>query len=175
MINLLPQQWQDKLKAEEVFKEVAILGIVAVVSSLVFALSLWLVLIFYSNNLKYVKISLAGKEQEMAIFNIESAEKEIVSSRDLVSKLNAFYKKQAKITDIFLKTAGALPQGVTLSGFGYSMGNVDLAGFAPNRDLLVAFKVNLEKQPGFKKVVFPSENWLTSQNINFTATLKYEP
>jgi len=175
MINLLPQQWQDKLKAEETFKKVAILGIVAVASSLVFALSLWLVLVFYSNDLKYAKIAMAGKEQEMAIYNIEAVEKNIVSGSELVYKLDSFYKNQAKITDIFLKAAGSLPQGVTLSGFEYSAGNVGLAGFVPNRDLLVALKVNLEKQPGFKKIVFPSENWLTAQDINFTAILKYEP
>jgi len=175
MINLLPKQWQDKLREEKIFKEVVTLGIIAVAASLVLVLSLWLVLIFYSNDLKYAQIALAGKGQQMAIFNIESAEKEIIFDNSLVSKLDEFYKKQVKITDIFLKAAGSLPEGVTLSSFGYSSGSVSLEGFSPDRDSLVVFKANLEKQSGFKKVTFPPENWLTSKNINFTASFKYEP
>jgi len=75
MVNLLPQYWQKKLKEEEIFKTVSILGIVVVFAMFAFILMLLFVKYFYSSSIVSLEISATEKEKEMKIFNIEDEEK----------------------------------------------------------------------------------------------------
>jgi len=173
MINLLPQSCQNKLRKEEISKIAAILGIVGVAALLVFILMLALVRSYYYAQLKSAQIVFAEKEREMEIFNVKETEALIVRDSGSISKVSDFFANQIKITGIFLQTAAALPQGVFLSGFSYSSGKVELNGFAPDRNSLVVFKNNLEACPDFADVVFPSENWLAAQDIDFKVNFNY--
>jgi len=63
---------------------------------------------------------------------------------------------------------------VTLSELSVVEKNIHLSGFSPDRNSLVTFKSNLEKETAFKNIVFPPENWLEAKNISFSINLEYE-
>jgi len=174
MINLLPQYWQKKLDDEENVKTIAILGIILVVTLLLFAVMLYLAKVKYSGELKAGEIVIAEKKSQMEMLEVNAAEKSIVDYDSLVLEVDKFYKKKTRVTDVFLKVADALPSGVYLTSFNYSSGKIELRGFAPEREKLVAFKGNLEKEKDLSDVNFPSSNWLTAQNIDFMVILKYD-
>jgi len=172
MVNLLPQYWQKKLKDEEVFKTVSILGIVVVLAMISFILMLFLVKQYYSVNVAYLDAAVVEKEQELKIFKTEADEKKAVATDELVSRIGNFYAGQIKITDLFSRVSGATPAGVDLASFGYYLNNIDIQGYATDRDALVSFKNKLESVPGFKKVIFPQDNWLKARDISFSANIE---
>ena len=175
MFNLLPPYWQKKLEEEELFKTVTILGTVATAASLSFILMLMLVKIYFSIELKNVQVVTEEKAKEMEIFGINEAEKEITLRNKFVAKVNEFYSDQMSITEMVARVAQTLPAGVTLSRLSLANNNtINLSGYSPDRNSLIAFKSNLEKEPSFRKVVFPPENWLMAQNIAFDINFKYE-
>jgi Tfp pilus assembly protein PilN len=174
MINLLPPYWKRKLEEEGLFKTVAIMGTVFAMSATAFVLMLALVRIYFSIELKYAQIAAEEKEKEMEILNVKATEDEISSRNQFVAKVKNFYASQAPVAGMIGLVARALPEGVTLSSLSLSGSTVHLTGFSPDRNSLVVFKSNLEKDPSFKNIVFPPENWLMAQNISFSINLEYE-
>lgn len=176
MINLLPSYWQKKLDEEEFFGAVIILGIVIAAASLSFILMLLLARVYFSIELKEAQIVLDEKKKEMEIYGIAAAENNISSYNKFILKAKEFYNNQVLITEIIKLITGILPDGITLSEFGISSDNViNLSGFSRDRNSLILFKSNLEKESSFSNVIFPPENWLMAQDIIFDINLKYEP
>lgn len=66
-----------------------------------------------------------------------------------------------------------MPSGISLNEFVYSLGKVELSGFAAERVSLVEFKENLEMCPDFLNVDFPSKNWLMAKDIEFNINFEY--
>ena len=170
MINLLPQYWKNNLREEEIVKTISILGIVVVAAGFCFIMMLFLVRAFYLTKVAAMDVTVAEKERDAKIFNVESAEKQIIADGKLESKANDFYKSQVRVTELFSKVLGALPPEVSLASFDYSVSNVTIKGFSASRDALISFKDNLEKDSDFKNVTFPPDNWLQAQDIIFSAT-----
>ncbi len=153
----------------------AIMGTVLTMSALAFVLMLVLVRIYFSIELKNAQVAVEEKEKEMEIMNIKPTEIEISARNKFVAKVSDFYAQQKPVTEMIMLVAAALPDGVTLSSLSITENTVHLAGFSPDRNSLVTFKSNLEKDPSFKNIVFPPENWLMAQNISFSVNLEYEP
>jgi len=176
MLNLIPPYWQKKLEEEEFFKTVMILGTVAAAASLSFVLMLMLVKVYFSIELKDVQVIAEEKSKEMEISRIKTAEGEMSSSNKFVLMVKDFYGSQVLATEMVARVSQTLPEGVTLSRLSLANNNtVNLSGFSPDRNSLILLKSNLEKEPSFKDVVFPPENWLVAQNIIFDINLQYEP
>lgn len=175
MINLLPPYWQKKLEEEELFKTVVIMGTVLAVSAAAFVLMLVLVRVYFSIELKNAQIAAEEKEKEAEILNIKPTEDEISTRNKFVAKVSDFYAERVSVIEMISLVASALPEGVTLSDLSVSGNTIHLAGFSPDRNSLVTFKSNLEKEPSFKKIIFPPENWLTAENISFSINFEYEP
>lgn len=173
MINLLPNYYQKKLEDEETTRAIAVLGTVVFAAIMALVLALLLMRVFYNLELKTEQILAAEKEEEMKIYKVEEVEKKIIHNNGLISKVADFYGQQTIVTDIFLETAESIPEGIYLSGFSYSLGKIDLNGFAAKREQLVDFKGRLEQVKSFKNAVFPSENWLTANNIKFRVSFEY--
>jgi Tfp pilus assembly protein PilN len=175
MMNLLPQTWQAKLREEEIFKTVSILGIVAVCAALSFALMLLLVKNYYSVRISFLEAAAAEKEQEANIFDVKDQAGEAADFAAQISRVGDFYDSQVKVTGLFARISDALPEGVKLIDFSYSDNSVGIKGIAADRDRLVVFKKNLEAVEEFSKVDFPPDNWLKSEDINFGAQLELAP
>lgn len=174
MINFLPPQQKEALLAEEKLKLILILGIIVFALIVSVFLNIISTKIFLSSQLEIQKIFLAEREREFESFNVKEAEKEIRETNAIFSGMRAFYLKQAGLIGVLEKVASLLPGEVYLTDFNFSDQKISLAGFSPDRDKLMAFKENLEKEKDFKNVYFPPSNWLEKNNINFIVSLSYE-
>lgn len=172
MINLLPQQQKEEIITEEKFKLVLIFGIVI----LAFLISLSLILFSIKNiifgQLEIQKIFL--KEKELKVQKIQEMENKIKDYNLILSNLDSFYQKNLNLTEILEKLSKILPQGTYLTNFNFNLSTlqISLSGFCPDRETLLSFKENLEKEEKFEKVYFPPSNWLEPTDINFSLIFK---
>ena len=179
MINLLPPQEKAELRQEENMRLVFLFEFLF----LIFLISLFL-------GLLSIKISIAGeaeiqrvlyseREKEFENSPLPILERQIIESNEKLSRLNSFYERQFNFTEISELISKNLPPEMYLSGLtiaslpeGRGGKACSLFGFSPNRESLLQFKENLEKEKKFNEINFPSSNWVTSENINFLATFK---
>jgi Tfp pilus assembly protein PilN len=176
MINLLPPAEKEELLLREQQNLVLILGILF----LSFLISLSLILLS-------IKISLSGdleiqkmilKEMEKEISLNQELEEKIKNSNQALSNLNSFYQSQSNLTQILEKISGLLPSGTYLTNLNINPlqkekgMQISLSGFCPNREILLSFKENLEKEGSFSEIYFSPENWVKPNDINFNVTFK---
>lgn len=174
MINLLPPQQKEELLEEEKLKLVLILGIVV----LAFLISLTLILLSIktslSADLEIQKIYFEQRKKELESPGIQELEEKIKNYNLTLSKLETFYQKQLDLTSILEEISQTLPEGTYLTTFNFNpqTSQISLTGFAPNREILLQFKENLEKTKGLKEINFPASNWIEPTDINFSVTLR---
>jgi Tfp pilus assembly protein PilN len=174
MINLLPQYWQKKLDNEELFRVVAILGIVAVAALLSFVMMLFLIKSYFEGDLKVQDIVALEKNQEIIDFKVAEAEQKMADFDKFITKLKKIYDNQTKVTEIFSQVTKSLPKGIILTDFNYALGKINLSGVSLDQETLVALKENLVGNKNFKDIVLPLDSLLVSDNINFNVSFDYE-
>lgn len=170
MINLLPPKQKEELLEEEKLKLVLILGIVI----LAFLISLSLILVSIKTiifgQVEIQKIFL--EEKELKTKKIQDLETKIKDYNLTLSHLDSFYQKNPHLTEILEKLSKTMPEGIYLTSFNFSLPNLEisLSGFSPDRQTLLEFKKNLEKEEKFENVYFPATNWISPTDINFSLT-----
>ncbi len=176
MINLLPPENKKELIQEENWKLIMILGILI----LVFLISLFLILfsikIFISGEVEVQKIIFNEREIEFKNSQMQLLQEEVITVNEKLSGLDKFYKNQRELTEIFEKISKILPSEIYLTNLSLASQpkpvSFNLTGFSPNRETLLKFKENLEKEGTFSEINFPASSWMEPVNINFTATFK---
>lgn len=174
MINLLPIQQKEELILEEKFKLVLILGIIILVSIISLVLILFSIKISILGALEIQKIYLEQKEKELKIAKIQELEEKIKDLNFTLSNLNSFYQSQIDLTEILEKISKILPENTYLTSlnFNSSLSQFSLSGFSPDRETLLQFKGNLEREEKFEQIYFPPTVWVTPTDINFSVTFK---
>jgi len=172
MINLLPLEQKEELREEEKWKLILILGIIILAVLISFTLILFSIKTVLSGDLQIQKIFLEQKEKELELSKIKELETKIRDYNLTLSNLDSFYEKNLNLTEIFERVSKTLPIGTYLTTFNFSLTafQISLSGFCENRETLLEFKKNLEKEEKFEKVYFPSSNWVSPTNINFSVT-----
>ncbi len=170
MINLLPPEEKSILMEERNFKEILILGMVVF-----FGLcSLSLILLFININLRggvvLQKVVWQQKQEEFESSRAKELEREIIQLNQMLSGINDFYQRKFCLTDVFEEFFESLPSQIHLTRISYQEDNrkISLSGFSPSRAILLELKENLEKREGFQDVYFPSSNWISPFDIQFS-------
>lgn len=173
MINLLPLQQKEELNQEEKLKLILILGIVISAFLISLTLILFSIKITILGQVQIQKISLEQREKEFKSAQIQELEKRIGDYNSILSALDSFYDQNLNLTEILEKTSKTLPAGTYLTTFNFNPTTLEisLSGFCPNREILLEFKENLEKEEKFEKVYFPPANWVNPTDINFSVIL----
>jgi Tfp pilus assembly protein PilN len=178
MINLLPPQEKEILRQEEKYKSASILGILFLVFLICLILILFSIKISISGEVEAQKILLSQEEERFKGTQTQNLEEKIISSNQILSKLNSFYYSQISLTGVLEKISRSLPSGVYLTTFNFSSGapsgsgQISLSGFSPNREILLEFKKNLEKEENFQEIYFPPSNWVKPTDIDFLVTFQ---
>ena len=91
-------------------------------------------------------------------------------------KLDQVYLKQGDMiiwTSILEKLSNITPSGVYITNLSYQLSNkqVNLSGWANNRNKLLAFQDSLEQASNFIKVDAPLSNLIKQNNISFSFML----
>ncbi len=174
MINLLPPEQKEELEQEESFKIIIILGILFL--SLVVSLTLILFSIKTSilGTLEVQRIYLEEREKELKSAEVQEIEERIKESNQGLSELNSFYQSEKDLTSILEEFSETLPKDTYLTNLNFNSvsSQFSLSGFCPNRETLLEFKKNLEKEEKFKEIYFPPTDWVAPTDINFSITLK---
>ncbi len=180
MINLLPFRNKKELLSEERWRIFLILGIVFLAFLICFSLILYSIKIYLSGQITVQRILLETEEKKFKTSETQNLEKEISFFNKELLELKSFYQKQLNPTEILEKISATLPDGVYLTTLSFNplTGNdkyliqISLSGFCPAREILIAFKQNLESVENFGEVDFPPSNWLELTDINFSVTFK---
>jgi len=181
MINLLPLKEKKNLQEEKRLKFILILGILLLAIFVSFCLILFVIKIIISSQIETQKTILEKGESEFQNSQLKDLQEIINNSNKALSELNTFYKQQFDFSDILEKISKILPPKTYLTNISFNSqidkdGNrllaCNLSGFSPDRDTLLQFKNNLEKETEFKEVYFPPSNWISPININFSINFK---
>ena len=180
MINLLPQKQKRELSGKKDLKIVLILGILLLSFLLSFTLIFFTIKIFISRDLEVEEVFLAEKERIISLN--QQIEEDLKETNLSFSNLNSFYEGKGNLILLLEKISSILPAGTYLEEFNYNLregeggikSNISISGFCPNRDTLLTFKKNLEKENEFSDVNFPPENWIEPINIKFNISFTFQ-
>jgi len=171
-INLLPPKAKTELFEEEIKRLIIILGGLA----LFFLISLTLILfsteISISAQVSSKQTQLDIQEEQLRAPEIQNLKEKITKANQDLSKLDSFYEGQIKLGEIFEKISEILLPNMYLTTLSYKKEDlqISLSGYAPNRENLLEFKKNLEKE--FPNPYFPPQNWIKSIDIDFQVNFK---
>ena len=172
MINLLPSQEKEELKKEEKFKVILTLGIIILASLVSFSLILSSINIFLSGEVESQKIIYNQREKELKNPQIQTFQVNLADFNKKISQLDSFYQNQVAFTEILEKISGTIPPEISILSLSFSLEEktikCSLAGFSPDRDILIRFKDTLEKEESFTEIYFPPTSWIKPKDINFT-------
>jgi Tfp pilus assembly protein PilN len=172
MINLLPKKEKEELIFEEKKKISLILGI----QIFVFLISLLLVLfsinIYILSQVSFQKIIFSQEEKRFEESEAKIFQEKLKFLNQEISNLSSFYKNQLSLTENLDKISGILPSGIYLTSFSFNTdtSQISLSGSALNRETLLKFKENLEKEKKFSQIYFLPNSWLDP--TEFSVNLK---
>jgi len=187
MINLLPPKYRQKLREEERFRLVLLLGIILGIGLL--ALSVFFLV---------VQISLAkerlSQESNLSLLEAKSVKEgsilaEIKNRNSKLRNIDSFKQKRRSLKDVFDEVDFALPQDLYLLSFSYTpaseikkkggetertLATIAVTGKAQTREELLLFKDALQANLFFAEVVFPPSNWVSPIDITFSFQAKLQ-
>ena len=172
MINLLPPQEKRRLAQEEIQRMIIIWGFVIAA----FLASFTMAILFTATQVNWrvdvQELLLDGLRKELEDSSTAKLRKELVDANRLLSDAEPLLDG-GRVSGIFDLIAVHLPQGVYITGLSYSdsPGTLNLEGFSPTRNALLAFKSSLEEDSFFSVVEFPASNWIKPEDINFRVNL----
>jgi len=184
MINLLPLVYREKLREEQRFRLVLILGVVFITALL--ALSVFLMVI---------QVSLAKERlsQEAKLFSFQegsagedSALSEITNWNAQLKNIEKFKEERRSLKEVLDQVGLNISADLSLLSLSYTpafetkkkdevvrtLGIIAAVGKAQTREQLLSFKDALQANPFFAAVVFPPSNWVSPRDITFSFQAK---
>ncbi len=183
MINLLPPKNKQELLGEESYKVIIILGISALAILACLSLILYAINIFISGEIDYQKTIYEQKEKELTSPKMLTLEKNLKSFNETFLRLDYFYRDKFKAVKALEEISKAVPEGIYLTNLSVNAASGEegeeraatciLSGFSPDRETLLEFKENLEKEENnFEEIYFPPATWVKPVDINFVVNFK---
>ena len=167
MINLLPSRVKQELQQEQRSRLVLVLLSIFAIGLVCFALMLGVIKV-YGMRVLLAQESKIGVLQEK--FSKGSPIlSEIQAFNEKVSQISRFLKSEHLVSPILESLETILPAGTYLISFDYDPpGRISVTGFAKTREILFAFRENLQKTPLFSNLSFPPSNWVQPQDVRFS-------
>lgn len=169
MINLLPPEEKSKLWEEKQLREFLILAVTFLSALVCFGLILFLIKLDLETKLVFQQTILEQRKKEFNSSEAVEVENEVLFLNKLLEEAATFYQEKSYLTDVLEQLSQAIPEEISLNVLSYKQSNkqVSLSGIAPDRETLLKLKENLETNPNFEKIYFPSSNWISPKDINF--------
>ncbi|MEA3344144.1 MAG: hypothetical protein U9Q16_00450 [Patescibacteria group bacterium] len=195
MINLLPLEKKQKLLSKKKTMSIAIFFVLIFFFLFCFVLMLFSITIYSQINIESENILFDAGEKDINRSERINFQKEVQKTNLELKKINSFYDKEVCISETLEEISEILPKEIYLTNFSaeYYFEKItssleekendkkeklgfkfSLSGLAVNREILVSFKQEIEKEKNFIEVYFPLENLLEQENIDFTITFKVE-
>ena len=171
MINLLPPEEKKEILVKKKLKLVLIfeLGILLFLISALFIV--FSIAIYLNGEITSEKITVSQREEDIDLTTIANFQKEIEALNEKIKNVESHYNQQVYLTPVLEKVFEKLPSQSYLNNFSFTKSSktlkINLSGFIPTRDDLLAFKRNIESDKDFKSVSFPPGNWVSPTDIEF--------
>ena len=170
--NLLPPQIKTELHQEKTKKVIIVFGLLILVFFFSLSLVLFATTIYISQKVEAEKTFLDSETKQLETSKFQELKEKIILANKGLSQLESFYQRKFSPTEIFEKISNILPSQIYLTNLFYQESNsqISLSGFAPQKEFLVEFNENLEKE--FLDVNFPLQVWTKSTDIDFQVNFK---
>jgi hypothetical protein len=179
MINLLPPKEKKELLLIKTNRLFVVLGS----ALLVFAVCLILVLLsVYYFILKEKSAQKSLVDQTYINYKTEdiSALENSLKKHDAnISKLKVFYKDESAVSDVLkIISKIEMPKDLYLTDIFLDRKDLqkeaygEISGFSKNRESLLVFRDNIEKEASIINPIFSPESWTNSENIKFDLKFK---
>ena len=176
MINLLPPLYKRRIKQEQYFRIIVILGI-AVLGALISLLLLLTAIRLYVAGLVTTEDPFLSTTQTSgAAQEFEQAKRSIQQHNAFIAQVSRFYQNQTDILAIIQELSDDIPSDITLTSLSYTASvatkekpepaKISITGFSPNRELLSELRASLQENPLFENLQMPLTN-LTNLPVNF--------
>lgn len=177
MINLIPNEDKKEMSKNFYFRLISLAFVMLGVSLLVASIAILPAYFFSTTQKNFFSEKFTLQENEP----IPSLDQDTLSIiKDLKSKLslientrkNEFVFSQKIINEILLKKMNSIKiTEIFYENEKEGGKKVNIAGLAPNREVLLLFRQTLEENPAFSKVDLPISNFVKGSNIRFNLTL----
>lgn len=177
MINLIPNEYKKQMSKDFYLR---LITVFFVILGFFFLFSFIVILpayFFSSIQEKIINVKLKAQEMESIP---ETDQDTLLIIKDLQSKLdlvesfqnNQFSFSQKIINEIIFKK---IPS-IKITEISYQNDiktgkKINISGIAPNREVLLSFRLALEDNPAFSKVDLPISNFVKGANIEFSLSL----
>lgn len=187
MINLLPPQYRQKLREEQRFRLVLLLGVILSIAFFALSVFLLVIQITLSNERLTQEVKLISFEERTT--REDSILVEIKNQNSKLRNIEAFKKQRRALKEVVGEVASSLPQELYLLSFSYTPAIevvkkadkvvktpaiIAVTGKAQTREQLLSFKDALQADPFFAEVVFPPSNWVKPTDITFSFQAKLQ-
>lgn len=186
MINLLPTEEKKRISSQRQKKIILTLGFILLVFLVVLSLILYSAKIYIQSQAEYQESLLKIQKKKKETTKIGTIESEFKKYNVKISRINAFYESQEKVSDVFKEIPEVFPSGIYLSSFSYRKlepkkgqekkyeAQVSMSGFSPTRKkLLNLVTENLREKEEWKDVFSPTSNWVQGEeNVKFNLNFK---
>jgi len=180
MINLLPPEEKRDLLAENKRRTILILLVLVLFFLSVLVLILFSVKTYLQIEAISQKALLLETEKKPQQPEVQGFQEKVNLINQNLTKLSNFYKQKIYFSDILERVSQILPTQIYLNNFSATLSTAEkeptikiaLSGFAVNRDVLLEFKQNLEKESDFKNFNFSSINRVKPIDIDFFVTFE---
>jgi len=176
MINLLPLKEKKEIWLKEKLNLILNLEILFLIFLFFFGFTLCELRVFFENQVGVFK-AILFQEKGISEF-IGNLEQKIENFNNLCSKIYNFYTNQKLFYPILKEISDSFTQGITLNSLTATFNKeekvilISVSGLAQKRENLLALKEKLQKNKNFIEVIFPPENWIKPENVEFTFILK---
>jgi len=170
--NLLPPQIKNELHQEKIKKVIIIFGLLILVFFFSLSLVLFATKVYISQKVEAEKIFLDSEKRQSETSEFRALKEKVTFANKNLSQLESFYQEKFSLLEVFEKISHTLPPQIYLTNFFYqeSASQVSISGFAPQKEILVELKNNLEEE--FSDVNFPLQVWTKSTDIDFQVNFK---
>jgi len=182
MINLLPQKEKQELLFLKNRNLVIVLGSITMIFLICLSLVLLSLKFYILQKVSLEKSILDDTESEYQTDNFLLLLESINQYNKSLSRADSFYKKQLYFSSALKEVAGIQrSQSLRFDSIVLEKNSEDdkikanIYGISSNRDALLAFKENIEKQDGFVNVYIPPDNLVKPTNVNFNLSFEIDP
>jgi len=190
-INLLPEKEKKELEKEKNWKRVFVILVFILIFLGVFISILFPLKIYIVSKTDSLEELVSEKEKSLKSLQFENFQETIKKTNQDLSKIQSFWQQQLSIIPIFEKISSLTPQSIYFTAFSFQkkfkeieeegkkigiiFAEVNISGWAENREDLFYYKQDLEKEKAFKEVNFSPSCWLNPTDINFSLSFEFYP
>ena len=166
-INIIPDYKKEEIAEADRLKVVLRLGMIILFVFLLFIAYLFGLKKILDLNLEAVALSQSVEGDRGQYDKIKKFDQDFTDANSSSDQIMSLKKDQLYWSGLFVLLNGKVPSGVEITELTNKDYSISLTGKADNRDSLISFKDNLDKEECFSDINLPLSDLVEKDNIIF--------